>query len=242
MIARREFLFAGGCAAALGTAEWLRPREMRLLLPANEKITNIVPLHFGSWQAGGGGDIVLPDVKDSLASMLYSDRVARSYRETAGHTVHDVMLLIAYGRSQSDTLQLHRPETCYPATGFAVTFHQLTELPIADGVSLPAVMLTAEAGDRVEDIIYWTRLGEKMPRTLTEQRATVRDGAPRLYRGRRAGARLDDPPPRRCAGVPRARGVHARDGVGDEAGEPPRDDRRHLRAAAPRLITPPIAP
>ncbi|MBN8848687.1 MULTISPECIES: exosortase-associated protein EpsI, V-type [unclassified Sphingomonas] len=170
MIARREFLFAGGCAAALGTAEWLRPREMRLLLPANEKITNIVPLHFGSWQAGGGGDIVLPDVKDSLASMLYSDRVARSYRETAGDTVHDVMLLIAYGRSQSDTLQLHRPETCYPATGFAVTFHQLTELPIADGVSLPAVMLTAEAGDRVEDIIYWTRLGEKMPRTLTEQR------------------------------------------------------------------------
>lgn len=170
MIERREFMFAGACAAALGTAEWLRPREMRLLLPENEKLTNVIPMHFGGWDAGGGGDIVLPDMEGSLAAKLYSERVARSYRRTAGNRIQDVMMLIAYGRSQSDVLQLHRPEKCYPATGFAVTASKLFALPIAKGVAVPAVMLTAEMGSRVEDIIYWTRLGELMPQTYNAQR------------------------------------------------------------------------
>ena len=31
------------------------------------------------------------------------------------------MLMIAYGESQSDRLQLHHPEVCYTAQGFRVT-------------------------------------------------------------------------------------------------------------------------
>ncbi|WEK44115.1 MAG: EpsI family protein [Candidatus Sphingomonas colombiensis] len=170
MIERREFMFAGACAAALGTAEWLRPRKMRLLLPENEKLTNVIPQHFGGWDAGGGGDIVLPDMADSLAAKLYSERVARSYRRTVQDQQQDVMMLIAYGRSQSDVLQLHRPEKCYPATGFAVTESKLFPLPITQNVSVPAVMLSAEMGSRIEDIVYWTRLGETLPQTYNEQR------------------------------------------------------------------------
>lgn len=170
MIERREFMFAGACAAALGTAEWLRPRKMRLLLPENEKLTNVIPQHFSGWDAGGGGDIVLPDMADSLAAKLYSERVARSYRRTVQDQQQDVMMLIAYGRSQSDVLQLHRPEKCYPATGFAVTASKLFPLSITPNVAVPAVMLTAEMGSRVEDIVYWTRLGEMLPQTYNEQR------------------------------------------------------------------------
>ena len=170
MIERREFLFAGGCAAALGVGEWMRPRKLTLLLPENEKLTNVIPLQFAGWKAGGGGDIVLPDLKDSLAAKLYSERVARSYRRMSGNEAQDVMLLAAYGRAQSDVLQLHRPEKCYPATGFALTYSKLYQLPLPNGVTVPAVLLTAEMGSRVEDILYWTRLGEMLPQTYSDQR------------------------------------------------------------------------
>lgn len=170
MIERREFLFAGSCAAALGVGEWMRPRKLTLLLPENEKLTNVIPLQFDGWKAGGGGDIVLPDMEGSLAAKLYSERVARSYRRTKGDEVQDVMLLAAYGRAQSDVLQLHRPEKCYPATGFAITYSHLYQLPLPNGVAVPAVQLTAQMGSRVEDILYWTRLGEMLPQTYSDQR------------------------------------------------------------------------
>ena len=169
MINRRELLFAAGCATALGAAEVLRPRETLVLLPKGRTLVSVVPERLGTWQVGQGGDIVLPQTPGSLASRLYSDRLARSYRHTVP-AFEEIMLLIAYGAAQSDILQLHRPEVCYPAVGFSVTMRRLVTLPLAPGITLPAVMLTAEAGERVEDIIYWTRLGEALPQTSGEQR------------------------------------------------------------------------
>lgn len=169
MIDRRELIFAAGCAAALGTAEALRPRATLKLLPEGRRLDTLVPSRFGAWQVGEGGDIVLPQTEGTLASRLYSDRLARSYRRTVP-SLDDVMLLIAYGAAQSDVLQLHRPEVCYPAVGFTVVARRLVALPIGGGAKVPAVLLTAEAGGRTEDIIYWTRLGEALPQTGGEQR------------------------------------------------------------------------
>lgn len=169
MIDRRELLFGAGCAAALGAAEALRPRGTLRLMPAGAKLETIVPSRFAAWQAGMGGDIVLPQTPGSLADRLYSDRLARSYRRERPEQ-DDVMLLIAYGAAQSDVLQLHRPEVCYPAVGFTIAMRRLVALPIGPGAVVPAVMLTATAGDRIEDILYWTRLGEALPQTGSEQR------------------------------------------------------------------------
>lgn len=169
MIDRRELIFGAGCAAALGSAELLRPRDKLVLLPAGRKLAAVVPKQLGTWQLSQGGDIVLPQTPGSLASRLYSDQLARSYSR-ATPPAEDVMLLLAYGAAQSDILQLHRPEVCYPAIGFSIAMRRLTSLPLGNGVSVPAVMLTATAGGRVEDIIYWTRLGEALPQTASEQR------------------------------------------------------------------------
>ncbi|MEO8723320.1 MAG: exosortase C-terminal domain/associated protein EpsI, partial [Sphingobium sp.] len=81
-----------------------------------------------------------------------------------------IMLLIAYGASQSDLLQLHRPETCYPAVGMAITARRFAQIALGARAHLPVVELTAESGGRIEDIVYWTRLGEYLPLTAGEQR------------------------------------------------------------------------
>lgn len=198
MIDRRQLLFAAGCTAALGAAEALRPRETLVQLPAGQKLARIVPGSFGAWRLGQGGDIVLPQTPGSLASRLYSDRLARSYRRTVPN-FEDVMLLIAYGAAQSDVLQLHRPEVCYPAVGFSIAMRRLFALPLAPGVMMPAVMLTAVAGDRTEDIIYWTRLGEALPQTSGAQRSARLSNAMHGFVGdgvlvRASATRLDDRP------------------------------------------------
>jgi EpsI family protein len=171
MIPRRDFLVGAGCAAALGGAEYLRPRKTLKLLRDGEAMKSIIPSRFDGWSLGGDGDdIVLPETPGSLASRLYDDRVARTYRRGPAEQPDDVMLLAAYGVAQSDVLQLHRPETCYPAVGFLIVTRRLFSLPVAEGVSVPAVMLSAKSGARIEDVVYFTRLGEALPQTAGDQR------------------------------------------------------------------------
>lgn len=167
MIDRRDFLFAGACVTALGAAEWMRPRKTLKLL-GDEKLKDIVPTQFGIWRQDQGGGIVIPATEGSLADRLYADTLVRLYRGRDDEP--PVMLLIAYGAAQSDLLQLHRPESCYPAIGFSISNRSLTEIPVATGVKVPGVHLTATAQERVEDISYWARLGEYLPQTASDQR------------------------------------------------------------------------
>ena len=167
MIDRRDLLIGGICAVGLAGAEYLRPRELRTLFDG-EKLDSIVPYSIGPWKAREGGEMVVPKTPGSLADRLYSDTVQRTYYNP--ETGDGLMLLIAYGRSQSDLLQLHRPESCYPAIGLDIKNRLFTDIPLGNGQQIPAVALTAQGGSRTEDIVYWTRLGEYLPRTAGEQR------------------------------------------------------------------------
>lgn len=169
MITDRRDLLAGlACLGALGAAEWLRPRTPLVLMPDGAKLTDIVPERLGSWSRGGDGDVVVPRSEGSLATRLYGDQLARTYFPTGSEAL-PMMLSIAYGIRQSDALQLHRPETCYPAVGFTVGPSRAGVLT-AGGLRVPVAALTARAEGRVEDIVYWTRLGRRFPRNAAEQR------------------------------------------------------------------------
>ena len=165
---RRDLLAGLACAGALGLAEWLRPRTPEVLMPEGGKLTQLVPERLGPWAQGPQGDIVVPRTEGSLASRLYGDQLARIYYR-ADELNLPIMLSIAYGFKQSDALQLHRPEVCYPAIGFTVGPPRPMVLALA-GTKIPAVALTATMRDRVEDLIYWTRMGRRFPRSEAEQR------------------------------------------------------------------------
>lgn len=168
MLDRRDFLFGAGCVGALAGAEALRPRRTLALLLDRSALTDLVPRQWRGWQQGGAGDIVIPQTEGSLSSKLYREQLARVYHRIDG-AAPNVMLLIARGGIQSDQLQLHRPETCYPAVGFEIVERKFVSLPLGGEREIPAVALTAQSRDRTEDILYWTRIGHNLPRTSTEQ-------------------------------------------------------------------------
>lgn len=166
MISRRGMLFGAGCLVAAGAAEALRPRE-RMSLVAGAKLEDLIPKAFAGWKEEQTNAIVTPQSEDSLAAKLYSQIVGRLY----GHPDHGyVMMLIAYGDTQNDLLQLHRPEVCYPAFGFELINNRPAEIILSKHAMVPGRALTATMSSRTEHILYWTRLGEYLPRDGSEQR------------------------------------------------------------------------
>lgn len=166
MINRRDLLIGGACLATAAGAEVLRPRKHVQLL-GDRKLEDLIPRSFGPWKARDAQGIVTPESEDSLAARLYNQSVGRVY---AGPGDNMIMLLIAYGNTQSDTLQLHRPEVCYPAFGFTVTENRPAWFHIGRGARIPGRNLVASSPGREERISYWTRIGEYLPTDNSEQR------------------------------------------------------------------------
>ena len=167
MIDRRDLLIGGACAIAATSAQALKPRNKVTLL-GKVNLEDVTPRRFQNWSEAHVGQVVQPESDDSLAKTLYNQRVARVYADQASNAF--VMLLLAYGNTQSDLLQLHRPETCYPAFGFSLSSFSRTAIPLANGAAVPATNLVATIEQRMENVTYWTRIGEFLPRTQTEQR------------------------------------------------------------------------
>jgi EpsI family protein len=167
MIARRDLLIGGACAVAAAAAYGLKPRRHVSLL-GKAALADVVPRTFGGWVSHDVTDLVAPREENSLASRLYSQTVGRVYQH--GDTGAQVMMLLAHGDTQSDSLQLHRPEVCYPFFGFAISGNRPLHLPLGGGVTIPARRLVATAPGRQESIVYWSRLGDFIPIDSSEQR------------------------------------------------------------------------
>ncbi|MEO8038328.1 MAG: exosortase-associated protein EpsI, B-type, partial [Betaproteobacteria bacterium] len=106
-----------------------------------------------------------PDTRAALAR-IYSQTLARTYINSKGDRV---MLSVAYGGDQSDAMQVHKPEICYPAQGFSVVSILTTYLATQFG-QLPVKRLVAVHGARVEPITYWITVGDRVARTGWEQK------------------------------------------------------------------------
>jgi len=165
---RRDLVISGLALAAAGTAEALQPHRKMILLRGG-KIENLVPRKFGTWTAEVSSGLVSPDQAGQLSKSLYSEIVERIYHDQQSGAA--VMLLAAYGDTQSDLLQLHRPESCYPAVGYALESSRPTRILVRNGANIPAREVVAIADERRENILYWTRIGERLPQSAGEQRA-----------------------------------------------------------------------
>ena len=167
MIRRRDLMLAGLGLGALGAAEALRPRR-KLVLLKNGTIDEALPREFGSWTSQVS-NLVSPEQAGRLANSLYSEIVGRTYFNEDNHSA--VMMMVAYGDTQSDLLQLHRPESCYPAVGFTLDLSRPATLALAEGAVIPGRQVIASMQDRSEKIFYWARLGERLPQSGGDQQA-----------------------------------------------------------------------
>lgn len=166
MIDRRHAIMGIACMAAAGSAAALKPRQT-LSLAGPNTLEQAIPNAFGDWVAQPSDAIITPDEEDSLVNKVYNQTVGRLYVKNSGEMV---MLLIAYGGTQNDLLQLHRPEVCYPAFGFRIDHSAKAAVTLAPRVAIPGRALTASIPQRVEQILYWTRIGEHLPTDGREQR------------------------------------------------------------------------
>lgn len=167
MIDRRDVLLGGGLLVAAGGAFALTPRKHVEFL-GGRKLETIVPTKIGAWVETPSSAFVLPKTPGSLSDRLYSDTVSRLYTTANGI---GVMMVLAYGNLQSDLLQLHRPETCYAAVGFQISASTKTKLDVDRNIAIPIRELTASSDNRVEPILYWTRIGDDLPTDGREQRS-----------------------------------------------------------------------
>jgi EpsI family protein len=162
----RRALIAGAlCVGGAAVAYELKPHRYVSLL-REAKLDDLVPRKFGAWNSDDVGDPLALNGPGTLSSKLYNQLVTRLYSN--GRT--QVMMLLAHGERQSDELQLHRPEICYPAFGYELLVNEPEQLPLGGQVNLPARRLLARAPNDEERVIYWTRVGEYFPTTAGEQR------------------------------------------------------------------------
>ncbi len=165
---RRQFLLGASCLAAAAITFIRKPRLDDSFLGAI-KLDNIVPTHFAGWNFVTASGLVLPP-QDQLESKIYHQLLTRVYNRADGQSI---MLLIAYGGSQDGVVQIHRPEICYPASGYTLTTVQDHIAMLAPNVPIPSRFIVADSPSRKEQLIYWTRLGTDFPRRWSEQRLSV---------------------------------------------------------------------
>lgn len=124
-------------------------------------LENMVPRQFGEWRELTGMAMQLVDPEaQTLVDKLYSQTLSRTYVNRDGYRI---MVSIAYGKDQSDALQVHKPEVCYPAQGFQLSEAQRLTLDIPDR-RLPATRLMTKMGQRWEPVTYWIVLGDQVTR------------------------------------------------------------------------------
>lgn len=165
-------------SAALGTV--LKPR----ISLADERppinLETMVPKTFGEWreEANMLAQVVNPQQKNIL-DKIYSQTLSRTYVNKQGYRI---MLSIAYGKNQSDALQLHKPEVCYPAQGFKLLSRKNAIIELPSNL-IQATRLETSLGARHEPVTYWTVVGDysvksSISKKLVEINYAIQDKVP----------------------------------------------------------------
>jgi EpsI family protein len=167
---RRDLVLGGMLVGASGLA-WLS--RARAGEPAVDQsvLEAALPVSPPGYRTVPEDGFVLPQ-RDALSEDIYDRYAVRGYA-AEGAGLPPVRLVVAYGSVQDYGLQLHRPESCYPAAGFAIGARREVTLQLGSGRSVKAVALSASRSRRHEQILYWTRIGDQFPADLWEGRLII---------------------------------------------------------------------
>jgi len=158
----RQAILLGAMVAASGLAMALKPTVKVADAGPKINLETMIPRQFGDWREAqfGSTQIVDPQQK-ALIDKIYNQTLSRTYVNPRGYAI---MLSIAYGSDQSDALQLHKPEVCYPAQGFQLESKQSGVMQFPER-KISVTRLFTVLGNRQEPITYWTTIGDRVVTT-----------------------------------------------------------------------------
>lgn len=163
-LSRREVVTGLALLSAAGVAAARKP-NISLDYLGKQTLEKVVPEQIGRWKFVSSSGLVVPP-KDQLALAIYAQTLTRVYYD--GTT--PIMLLVAYSASQSGFLQVHRPEFCYTAAGYTLSDAAPHEVRLSPETAFRVNTLSANRDGQGEKLLYWTRIGNHIPLSWTEQK------------------------------------------------------------------------
>jgi EpsI family protein len=143
--------------AASGLALALRPTEKIADGELTINLETMIPRTFGDWREERQNSVQMVDPQQQeLMSKIYTQTLSRTYMDKKGYRI---MLAIAYGDDQRDSMQVHYPEVCYPGQGFVLHDKQSGALTTGRG-AIPVTRILTSLGQRNEPVTYWTTIGD----------------------------------------------------------------------------------
>lgn len=161
---RRDLLVGSLLLGITAASQLLKPVRMYDRLTQDE-LSAAIPQRVGDYRFATSSGLVLPP-RDELSDRLYDEVLTRVY---VAPGKLPIMALLAYGSVQNLSLELHRPDECYPQQGFTITQPETLLLTVA-GHKIPASVLTAtRANGYVEQVVFWSRIGTQFPTDRASQ-------------------------------------------------------------------------
>lgn len=162
-IDRRSVLIGTGLTLA-GALSHLASPKVSAKPITQAGFRDAIPSKVGGWTSRKSQEVVLPPQDES--NELYENQETRIYE---GPGLPSIMFLVAFSSIQQNDVQVHRPEVCYPASGYPIISTSETKIAYRDR-KFSGRELVADRGGLSERIIYWIRVGDFFPTAWREQR------------------------------------------------------------------------
>ncbi len=165
---RRDLVVGGTLGAAALLAAGASRDVGASTLASGPPLQKAVPERVERWKSSPFENLLIPKGEDAY-QQTYDQVLTRYYTSDVDTPI---ILLVAYGSAQAGNAQLHRPEVCYPAAGFRL--RGWPDISLALGATtIQARSMTALAPGRIEQILYWTRIGADFPTSSLGQRWAI---------------------------------------------------------------------
>lgn len=127
-------------------------------------LAEFVPTRFGAWTAIQSPleQVSLTAQKDGAPDpmqLAYDDSLLRTYTRPDGT---QIMVALAYDKTQHEEDRVHRPEICYIAQGFQILSDHEASFSVRDvtGTAIEGRRMLTQHGSRLEAVSYWIRIGD----------------------------------------------------------------------------------
>ena len=164
-IDRRSLLIGATLVGGAIFAYSRRPSRVAVTIP-DEDFRSLIPRRVGSWVSRKSDELVVPQ-EDELSAKLYENLETFVY---TGENIPTMMLLLAYNSVQQNDVQAHRPEVCYPASGYPIIFSDEVSINFKGKVISGRYLIAQRNPSSFEHIIYWIRIGDAFPSSWAQQR------------------------------------------------------------------------